>query len=138
MAVGQQAKLNVTLSVGGLPNETVDVIAEEVRLASNTAEIGGVISGTELNLPLNGRNWASFMLLAPGAVNVGEGNQNTIRYFGRARDENNFTLDGVDASGVKDPRQEANLRLHVSLDSIQGFRFGFSIVKSGTDANILA
>ncbi|MCI0364598.1 MAG: hypothetical protein L0219_11975, partial [Phycisphaerales bacterium] len=62
------------------------------------------------------------MALAPGAVNVGEGNQNAIRFFGRPRDDNNWTFDGVDATGIKDPRQEGNLRLVISTDSIAEFR----------------
>jgi hypothetical protein len=74
------------------------------------------------NIPLNGRHWASLMMLAPGAVNVGEGNQNSIRFFGRPRDDNNWTFDGVDATGIKDPRQEGNLRLVISTDAIAEFR----------------
>ncbi|MBL8179217.1 MAG: TonB-dependent receptor, partial [Bryobacterales bacterium] len=62
------------------------------------------------------------MQLAPGAVSVGEGNQNSIRFFGRPRDDNNWTFDGVDATGIKDPRQEGNLRLVISTDSIAEFR----------------
>ncbi len=122
LTVGQRATWNVRLEVSAVSTQVV-VAAEAVALDKATAEIGGTISGGELaNLPLNGRNWASFMLLAPGAVNTGEGNQNTIRFFGRSRDENNFTFDGVDATGVKDPRQEANLRLNISLDAIAEFR----------------
>ena len=62
------------------------------------------------------------MALVPGAVNVGEGNQNSIRFFGRPRDDNNWTFDGVDATGIKDLRQEGNLRLVISTDSIAEFR----------------
>lgn len=120
--VGQRATVNVKLEVSTTSNQ-VTVIAEAVELDKSTAEIASVISGADLkNIPLNGRNWASFMMLAPGAVNTGEGNQNSIRFFGRSRDENNFTFDGVDASGVKDPRQEANLRLNISMDAIAEFR----------------
>jgi hypothetical protein len=70
-------------------------------------------------IPLNGRHWASLMALAPGAINTGEGNQQPIRFVGRARDDNNWTFDGLDATGVKDPRQEAALRLVISTDSMQ-------------------
>src|SRR5688500_8706207 len=73
-------------------------------------------------MPLNGRHWASLMALAPGAINTGEGNQQSIRFVGRSRDDNNWTFDGVDATGVKDPRQEAALRLVISTDSIAEFR----------------
>ena len=62
------------------------------------------------------------MALAPGAINTGDGSQQTIRFVGRARDDNNWTLDGLDATGVKDPRQEAALRLVISTDSIAEFR----------------
>ena len=62
------------------------------------------------------------MQLAPGSVNVGESNQNFIRIFGRPRDDNNWTFDGVDATGIKDPRQEGNLRLVISTDCIANFR----------------
>lgn len=127
LAVGQRATVNVAMTVSAVSTQ-VEVAAQAVELDKASAEIAGVISGTELaGLPLNGRNWASFMLLAPGAVNTGEGNQSTIRYFGRSRDENNFTFDGVDATGVKDPRQEANLRLNISLDSIAEFRVASSL-----------
>ena len=62
------------------------------------------------------------MQLAPGAVNVSESNQNSIRFFGSPRDDNNWTFDGVDSTGIKDPRQEGNLRLVISTDSIAEFR----------------
>jgi hypothetical protein len=62
------------------------------------------------------------MAFAPGAVNTGEGSQNNIRFFGRARDDNNWTFDGVDATGIKDPRTEASLRLVMSSEAISEFR----------------
>jgi len=40
------------------------------------------------------------MALAPGAINTGDGSQQTIRFVGRARDDNNWTFDGMDATGV--------------------------------------
>ena len=52
-------------------------------------------------IPLNGRHWASLMALAPGAINTGDGSQQTIRFVGRARDDNNWTFDGLDATGVR-------------------------------------
>jgi hypothetical protein len=132
LTVGQRATVNLRLELGAVSSQ-VEVIADAVELDKVSAEISGVVSGTDLSgIPLNGRNWASFMLLAPGAVNTGEGNQNSIRYFGRSRDENNFTFDGVDATGVKDPRQEANLRLNISLDSIAEFRVASALYNAET------
>lgn len=85
--------------------------------------VGTVIGSSHMReIPLNGRHWASLMALAPGAINTGDGSQQTIRFVGRARDDNNWTFDGLDATGVKDPRQEAALRLVISTDTIAEFR----------------
>lgn len=122
LTVGQSRTLDSQLTVGAV-STAVEVAAEVTPLDQKNAEIGTVISEQQIrNIPLNGRHWASLMMLAPGAVNVGEGNQNSIRFFGRPRDDNNWTFDGVDATGIKDPRQEGNLRLVISTDSIAEFR----------------
>ena len=122
LTVGQSRTLNLQLTVGQV-STAVEVTAAATPLDQTGAEIGTVIGEQQIrNIPLNGRHWASLMMLAPGAVNVGEGNQNSIRFFGRPRDDNNWTFDGVDATGIKDPRQEGNLRLVISTDSIAEFR----------------
>jgi hypothetical protein len=122
LTVGQSRTLDAQLSLGAVAT-AVEVSAETTPLDQKSAEIGTVIGEQQMkNIPLNGRHWASLMALAPGAVNVGEGNQNSIRFFGRPRDDNNWTFDGVDATGIKDPRQEGNLRLVISTDSIAEFR----------------
>jgi len=122
LGVGQSRTLDSQLAIGAV-STTIEVAAEVTPLEQTNAEIGAVIGEQQIrNIPLNGRHWASLMMLAPGAVNVGEGNQNSIRFFGRPRDDNNWTFDGVDATGIKDPRQEGNLRLVVSTDSIAEFR----------------
>lgn len=132
LAVGQVRTLNFTLEVGAVATQ-VEVVAEATAIDQSNAEIGSAIGEQQIkSIPLNGRNWASLMLLAPGAVNTGEGNQNTIRFFGRGRDENNWTFDGTDATGVKDPRQEGGLRLVISLDSIQEFRVSSAMYTAET------
>ncbi len=122
LAVGQARVLDGQLSVGAV-SQAIEVSAAATPLEQTNAEIGMAIAEQQIkSIPLNGRHWASLMMLAPGAVNVGEGNQNSIRFFGRPRDDNNWTFDGVDATGIKDPRQEGNMRLVVSTDSIAEFR----------------
>jgi Carboxypeptidase regulatory-like domain/TonB dependent receptor len=122
LTVGQSRTLDAQLTVGAV-STAIEIAAEVTPLEQKNAEIGAVIGEQQIkNIPLNGRHWASLMMLAPGAVNVGEGNQNSIRFFGRPRDDNNWTFDGVDATGIKDPRQEGNLRLVISTDSIAEFR----------------
>ncbi len=80
---------------------SVTVEGTVAALDSTSAVIGTVIGERQLReMPLNGRHWASLMALAPGAVNTGDGSQQTIRFVGRARDDNNWTFDGLDSTGV--------------------------------------
>lgn len=136
LRVGQARTLNVELAVGATATQ-IEVQDTVSPLQQTNAEIGLVIDQNQMNaLPLNGRNWSSFLMLAPGATNSGDGSQNSVRFMGRSRDDNNFTFDGVDATGVKDPRQEASLRLNISLDSIAEFRVssGLYTAESGNGA----
>ncbi|MFN0104540.1 MAG: carboxypeptidase regulatory-like domain-containing protein [Bryobacteraceae bacterium] len=136
LAVGQGRTLDVVLQPDTVAS-SIEVNAMATPLEQNNAEIGSVIGETQLkNMPLNGRTWASLMAFAPGAVNTDDGTQNSIRFFGRARDENNWTFDGVDATGIKDPRQEGGLRLVISMDSIAEFKVNSAMygAESGTGA----
>lgn len=122
LRIGETRQLNVTLNVAQA-TAIVDVASVTSPIDLSSATGGTVIESSQIeNLPLNGRHWASLMALAPGAVNTGSGSQNSIRFNGRGRDENYWTLDGVDQTGVKDPRQEENLRLVVSSEAIAEFR----------------
>ena len=122
LEIGQTRALDIALEIGTV-EQTVTIVDSAPPLDRNSATIGTVIQSSQIKeLPLNGRNWAGLMMLAPGAINTGEGNHLSVRFVGRARDDNNWTFDGVDSTGVKDPRQEANLRLVISTDSISEFR----------------
>jgi hypothetical protein len=122
LGVGDQRTLNLTLEVSSIET-VVNVEGTAELLDTSSPTIGTVIGSNQVReIPLNGRHWASLMALAPGAINTGDGSQQSIRFVGRARDDNNWTLDGLDATGVKDPRQEAALRLVISTDSISEFR----------------
>lgn len=113
----------------GSVENIVDIVdTDSAPIDSASFTVGTVIKNDQVqNLPLNGRHWASLMTLVPGAVNTGSGNQNSVRFNGRGRDENNFTLDGLDQTGVKDPQQEENLRLVVSTEAIAEFRINTAI-----------
>lgn len=126
MEVGIARTLDARLQVGSV-NTQVAVTASVTPIEQSSADIGSVIGMRQVkDIPINGRNWTFLMMLAPGAINSGEGNQNSIRFFGRYRDENNWTFDGVDATGIKDPRQEGGLRTVISLDSIAEFKVNSS------------
>ncbi len=136
LTVGETRTLDLSMQVSG-GTTTVTVETQAQGLERESAAVGTVIGFHQTrDIPLNGRHWASLMALAPGAINTGEGNQQSIRFVGRARDDNNWTFDGLDATGVKDPRQEAALRLVISTDSIAEFRVNSTLysAESGSGA----
>ncbi len=127
LGVGDNRTLNIQLDVSGV-DTAVTVESVAAALESTSAVVGTVIGARQMReIPLNGRHWASLMALAPGAINTGDGSQQTIRFVGRSRDDNNWTFDGLDATGVKDPRQEAALRLVISTDTIAEFRINSTL-----------
>ena len=122
LGVGDNRTLNVTMEPSTVDTQ-ITIQSEIVPIETTSPVIGTVIGSQQMReMPLNGRHWASLMALAPGAINTGDGSQQTIRFVGRSRDDNNWTFDGLDATGVKDPRQEAALRLVISTDTIAEFR----------------
>ena len=127
LQVGDARTLDVTLQVSG-GTTTVSVESQATALERESATVGTVIGSQQMReIPLNGRHWASLMTLAPGAVNAGAGDMGSIRFSGRSNDDNNFLYDGLDATGVKDQTQEADLRLIVSTDTIAEFRVNSSL-----------
>ena len=136
LEIGQSLGLDLKLEVGQM-SETVTVEGTAPFLDRTSASIGTVIQASQLkDLPLAGRHWAGLMLLAPGAINTGEGTHLSTRFVGRARDDNNWTFDGIDATGVKDPRQDSDARLIISSESIAEFRVSSTLysAESGTAA----
>jgi len=75
LQVGQTRTLDVQMEVGAI-SEKVEIRASEAPADRSSAEASTVI-GTDqiLNLPNNGRDWASFTLLAPFAQDDGGGDQ---------------------------------------------------------------
>src|SRR5437867_281256 len=126
LAVGDQRTLDFKLEVGPV-QEVVVVLGSAPLLDSSSPELSTVVQSAQLKeLPLNGRHWSSLMMLAPGAINTGAGTHTSIRFVGRSVDDNNWTFDGVDATGVKDPKQESVARLIISMESISEFRVSSS------------
>ena len=121
LAVGENHTLDVSLAAGE--------ISEKVEIQANTgpAERTSVASTTVIttaqtaSLPVNGRDWSGLTLLAPFAQDDGGGDQRTIRFAGRARDDNNFNFDGVDAGGIQEQAQKSQTRLQISEDAIEEY-----------------
>jgi len=125
--VGQTRTENVQLRVGE-PSTTVEVHGRAEALESNNAEISTVIQSQQVeDIPLNGRDWATLMTLAPGVVNLGAGGQRDLRFVGRGIDDSNYTYDGIDATGVQEQSQKVGVRLAISLESIAEFRVSSSV-----------
>ena len=136
LEIGQSLSVDLKLEVGQV-SEVVNVEGTAPFLDRTSASIGTVIQASQLkDLPLAGRHWAGLMLLAPGAINTGDGTHQSTRFVGRARDDNNWTFDGIDATGVKDPRQDSDARLIISSESIAEFRVSSTLysAESGTAA----
>ena len=121
LRVGQTHTLDVQLAVGGI-QEQIEVKASALA-DRTTAEAATVIDTNQIaELPNNGRDWSSFTLLAPFAQDDGGGDQRTIRFAGRARDDNNFSIDGVDAGGIQEQAQKSQTRLQISQDAVEEYR----------------
>jgi len=136
LRVGQTRTFDVQLTVGAV-NEEVDVRETTAPADRASAEASTVIDTTQIaDLPNNGRDWSSFTLLAPFAQDDGGGDQRTIRFAGRARDDNNFSIDGVDAGGIQEQAQKSQTRLQISQDAIEEYRVNSAVydVEYGTQA----
>jgi hypothetical protein len=120
--VGQTRTLNAPLEVEHGRGQTT-VTEPLVQLDRIGATVGTAIEQAQVNdLPINGRNWATLTSLAPGAIDSGAGDQRTIRFAGHGLDDNNLTLDGVDATAVYNQEQREYMRLNIPLDSITEFQ----------------
>ena len=123
---GETRTIDARLEIGGT-TETVEVTATAEVLNRTNAEVGGVIESPQIKeIPVSGRNWASLMILAPGAINYGDGSQRNIRFAGHSLDDNNFTFDGIDTTGVQEQTQKSDTRLNIALDAIDEFRVSTS------------
>jgi hypothetical protein len=120
--VGQTRTLNARLNVSGAPQQA-SITEPLVQLDRVDATIGAPVEQEQISeLPLNGRNWATLTALVPGAIDNGAGDQRTIRFAGHGLDDNNLTLDGVDATAIYNQEQREYMRLNVPLDSIDQFQ----------------
>ena len=120
--VGQTRTLNARLGLAHGQEQTT-VTEPLVQLDKVNATIGAAVEQEQIDaLPINGRNWATLTALAPGAVDNGAGDQRTIRFAGHGLDDNNLTLDGVDATAVYNQEQREYMRLNIPLESIEEFQ----------------
>ncbi len=118
--------LNVTMKIAGLTQQ-VEVSSTPVSVdQTNNTLNTGIARKQAQELPLNGQNWATLTALVPTAIDTaggpGAGNQRSIRYAGRGRDDNNYTYDGVDATYIINQSQLYYVRAAVPIDTIEELR----------------
>ncbi|HWB98828.1 MAG TPA: carboxypeptidase-like regulatory domain-containing protein, partial [Bryobacteraceae bacterium] len=103
LGVGQARTLNIVLKPAALQQEVTVSGGELAVVDMSSARIGVNVSSREVsNLPLNGRQLSQLYLMAPGAVNVGSGTFDDIRFSGRSNQENALRFDGVEGSSIVD------------------------------------
>ena len=127
LSVRQTRTVDAQLQVGTAVAR-VEVQSSTAALDNTNAEIGDVLQSKQVNdIPINGRDWATLMTLAPGAINLGGGGQRDLRFVGRGIDDSNYTFDGIDATGVQEQSQKVGVRLNISLETIAEFRVSSSV-----------
>jgi hypothetical protein len=121
LEVGQPRTLDVTLEVAE-HTEHMSVSEADFQLDRVDATVGAPIEQKQVDeLPVNGRNWSTLTGLVPGAIDTGAGDQRSIRFAGHGLDDNNLTLDGVDATAVFNQMQREYVRLTIPLEAIDQF-----------------
>jgi hypothetical protein len=125
--VSTVTEANAKLSMGAA-TETVTVEAADVQVQTTTAEVGGVIEGTQVReLPLNGRNFMALTQLQPG---VSANNQfdskdkglqggSDFSVNGNPSTNNLFLIDGVNNNDVGSNR---TILIYPSVDAIAEFK----------------
>ncbi len=133
-----QVKQNIGINVGaaitedfslptGQLSEQVQVVAEAGDVQTEGSNTGGVMENRRLTeLPINGRDYARFSLLMPGAI-ARSNYIADLAFNGLHTVHNQFSIDGVDATRVDQPYMsngyERGARLLTgSLDTIAEFR----------------
>jgi outer membrane receptor protein involved in Fe transport len=136
LEVDARIRLDVPMALGGI-EETVVVTAESSTIDATTATIGKVIESRRVQeLPLNGRNALSLVLLAPtvqsgaGPTASGFGDRGTqlslVRINGSPLATNNFLVDGLSSTNPYVP----DVNINPNVDAVQEFKVQTSSMSS--------
>src|SRR5437867_6115326 len=135
LTVGAQQQLNITMKVGETA-QVVEVTSAAPLVQVNSSVISGVVESKQiLDIPLNGRDWASLATLSPGVTglngevqmpfesgalrgNRGFGSQLTIS--GGRPTQNNYRLDGLSISDYTNGSGSV-VGVTLGVDAIQEF-----------------
>lgn len=126
LQVDQTLAANITLRPGSL-TETVEVTAQSPPLQTETAKLGNVVNGRQVQtLPLNGRNFMDLASLTAGTTPAEPGSRNNAEggfsSNGNRSYDNNIMLDGVDNNSLSpDLRNGTDFMVSPPPDAIQEF-----------------
>src|SRR5258706_2882005 len=130
LQVGERRVLNAKLSVSSV-NTVLQVTANnDLKLTS--AEVGGVVQGEQLNeLPMDGRSFERLESQVPGAIDDAGSTEDQIRFAGLSQEDNNFHIDGVDATGINHQFEKLDLRLQLPVEAIAEFKASSAVYSAG-------
>ena len=121
LEVGENRVLNATLAVASV--NTVVTVAAEDDLNRTSSAVGGVIQGEQINeLPTDGHSFERLESQVPGAIDDAGSTEDQIRFAGLSQEDNNFQMDGVDATGINHQFEKLDLRLQVPVEAIAEFK----------------
>lgn len=124
--VGQSTPVDIALTIGDAVAE-VDVTAEAPVINTNDNANAMNINQTSINeLPINGRRWSNFALLAPSTVP--DGNFGLISFRGISGLLNNNTIDGGDNNQAffSEERGRTRINYAISQSAIREFQINTS------------
>jgi hypothetical protein len=116
--IDQKARFNVELKVGSTATDIL-VTGSAPILQVQGAETGQVIGAREIeDLPILGRDFSGLMLLVPGVVSGGGGNNLNLSVNGQREFSNSVQINGVEVTGNRN--NDTNVR--PSPDAIEAFK----------------
>jgi Carboxypeptidase regulatory-like domain/TonB-dependent Receptor Plug Domain len=125
---GNVLQINTPLAVDialepGQVTETVTVQAGAEQLQTSNATIGNVVEQKAIEqLPLNGRNPLTLLVLEPGVVQRSFGGAGSGVHVNGSRDRAyNVTIDGIEANESSVPNPVSNL-YRINPDNVQEFK----------------
>lgn len=124
--VATTVRLDMTLSLGAVSQQVV-VTSQAPVINKTDASTSTVMNNQQVTeLPINGRDYARFSLLTPGAV-FRSNYIADLTFDGLQSVDNQFSIDGIDASRVDEPYMangyERGARLLTgSLDTVSEFK----------------
>ncbi|MBZ5622756.1 MAG: TonB-dependent receptor [Acidobacteriia bacterium] len=122
LVVNTPLTIDVTMEVGA-NTDVVEVAASAEQLQTSNAAVGAVVEQkAALELPLNGRNPLTLLVLQPGVVQRSYGAAGSGVHVNGSRDRAfNVTIDGIDANESTVPNPVSNL-YRLTPDNIQEYK----------------